>query len=167
MEGNFSSILPDSLSEESERILRKQLEDKLTGALQLSLDIVNAMEAKFGPEAREVVRDMIHNKEFAPRENPGDPAADLHSFCDALDRACVGSHRWERCKDTPESVQYRYTSCLWAKIFNKLGEPEIGFYYCAGDEPGVKAYNPKLGFARTKVLMNGDDHCDHHFFVKK
>ena len=39
-------------------------------------------------------------------------------------------------------------------------------YYCAGDEPAVKSVNPKLGFHRTKLLMQGDDHCDHVFYVE-
>jgi hypothetical protein len=50
-------------------------------------------------------------------------------------------------------------------VFRKLGEPDLGYYYCAGDEPALKAFNPKLGFRRTEVLMKGDDQCDHEFFI--
>jgi hypothetical protein len=48
-----------------------------------------------------------------------------------------------------------------------LGEPDLGYLLCAGDEPAVKAFNPALGFQRTKVLMRGDEECDHVFSVEK
>ena len=51
-------------------------------------------------------------------------------------------------------------------VYRELGEPQLGFVICAGDEPGVRSYNPKLGFKRTKVLMNGDELCDHVFYVE-
>jgi hypothetical protein len=37
---------------------------------------------------------------------------------------------------------------------------------CAGDEPAIKSHNRKLAFKRTKVLMEGDDLCDHVFYVE-
>jgi hypothetical protein len=56
---------------------------------------------------------------------------------------------------------------VWAEIYRELGEPELGFALCASDEPAVRSYNPKLAFRRTKLLMNGDEVCDHEFYVDK
>ena len=28
---------------------------------------------------------------------------------------------------------------MWAELFRELGEPELGFIFCAGDEPAVLA----------------------------
>jgi len=56
---------------------------------------------------------------------------------------------------------------MWAEIYRELGEPELGFVICAGDEPAVRFCNPKLAFKRIKVLMNGDEVCDHVFYVEK
>ena len=81
-------------------------------------------------------------------------------------RGCVGSHRWERVVDEPGRIGYRFTRCMWAEAFRELGEPELGLVICAGDEPMVRSYNPDLGFRRTKVLMLGDDVCDHVFLVE-
>ena len=67
----------------------------------------------------------------------------------------------------PDRIGYHYTRCMWAELYRELGEPELGWVICAGDEPAVKAYNPQLGFQRTKVLMHGDELCDHVFYVKK
>jgi hypothetical protein len=83
-----------------------------------------------------------------------------------LDRGCVGSHRWERVIDDPDCIGYHYTRCIWAEVYRDLGEPELGFVICAGDEPAIRSYNPRLAFKRTKVLMNGDEMCDHVFYVK-
>ncbi|MBM3501813.1 MAG: hypothetical protein FJX74_24425, partial [Armatimonadetes bacterium] len=90
-----------------------------------------------------------------PRADAGEPEADLHTFCDSLERGCVGSHLWERITDEPGRIGYRFTRCMWAEAFRQRGEPELGYVLCAGDEPAVKAYNPALTFERTRTLMCG------------
>ncbi len=49
----------------------------------------------------------------------------------------------------------------------EFGEPLLGFVVCAGDEPTIRSHNSKLAFKRTKVLMNGDEVCDHVYYVEK
>ena len=83
-----------------------------------------------------------------------------------IDGAAAGSHCWQRVIDEPDRIGYRYTRCLYAEILRELGEPELGLVICARDEPWVKSYNPGLGFRRTKTLMEGDQVCDHVFYVK-
>ena len=124
------------------------------------------MEQRFGPEVREVVKEMADNRKLNPRPQPGNPESDLHEFCDQLDRACIGSHKWQRVIDEPGRVGYHFTRCMWAEIHRELGEPDPGLILCAGDEPAVKSYNPALGFSRTKVIMNGDEICDHVFHLQ-
>jgi hypothetical protein len=167
MPGSLTDLLPDPISAEDERILLDLLKRKATSPARLAVELLHAMEARFGPEARDVVREMAAKRTFPQRANRGEPQADLHQFCAGLDKACAGSHTWERVLDTPDAVGYHYTRCLWAEIFRSLGEPELGFIFCAGDEPAVKAYNPDLAFQRTKTLMEGDDLCDHVFCISK
>lgn len=166
MGGSLNEILPEPISEEAEEIICELIKRKMKGACGLTVRLLHAMEERFGPEAREVVRDMIAGREPTPRADAGEPEADLREFCDRLDSGCVGSHRWERVIDEPGRIGYHYTRCMWAEAFRELGEPELGFVICAGDEPGVKSWNPALGFRRTKVLMNGDEVCDHIFLVE-
>ena len=167
MSGSLNDILPQPISAENEQVLRDLMKRKVKGAAGLSVRLLHAMEAHFGPEARQVVRDMAGNHEPTPRPNPGEPQTDLREFCARLDQGCAGSHDWERVIDEPDRIGYCYTRCLWAEVFRELDEPELGFVICAGDEPAVRSFNPKLGFTRTKVLMNGDEECDHIFFVEK
>ena len=166
MPGSLNRILPDPISEETERILVELLKRKIAGSAWIAVELLHAMEARFGPAAREVVRDMAQKPTYSPRLNVGEPAQDLRQFCAALDGACAGSHRWQRVTDTPDRVGYHFTRCLWAEVFRELGEPDLGFIMCAGDEPAVRAYNPALAFKRTKTLMEGDDLCDHVFYVR-
>ena len=167
MPGSLNDLLPEPISEENEKVLLDILKRKMKGAAALGIALLHAMEERFGPEAREVVRDMAKNLEPTPRAEAGEPGADLREFCARLDKGCVGSHRWERVIDEPDRIGYHFTRCMWAEIYRELGEPELGFMICAGDEPAVRSYNPKLGFRRTKVLMNGDKVCDHVFYVEK
>ena len=165
MFGSLNEILPEPISPANEKVLLDLIKQKITWSADLAVRVLHAMEERFGPEAREVVRDMAENIKPPPRSNAGDPQADLRAFCANLDKEVVGSHQWERVIDEPDRIGYHYTRCMLAEIFQELGEPELGFLFCATDEPGVKAYNPKLGFRRTKVLMFGDELCDHIFHV--
>jgi hypothetical protein len=167
MPGSLDELLPDPISQENKEILLDLLKRKMKGAAGLAVRLLHAMEERFGPEAREVLCELIENREPTPRPGAGEPEADLHAFCDRLDRGCVGSHRWERVIDEPDRIGYHYTRCMWAEVFRELGEPELGFVICAGDEPALRSYNPGLAFKRTQVLMTGDKVCDHVFYVKK
>jgi hypothetical protein len=173
MAGSLNDILPEPVSEENERILRDLLKRKMKGASGLAVRLLHAMEEHFGPEAREVVRAMARDlrptlrPDGEERPDAGDPEADLQEFCAQLDQGCAGSHEWERIIDEPDRIGYHFTRCMWAEIYRELGEPELGFLICAGDEPAVRSHNPNLGFKRTQVLMNGDPVCDHVFYVDR
>jgi len=167
MTGTLNDILPEPISEENEKILLDHLKQKMKSAASLTVLLLRAMEERFGAGVRETVRDLAKNRAPTPRTDAGEPEADLHKFCTGLDRDCVGSHHWERIIDEPDRIGYHFVRCMWAEIYHELGEPELGLILCAGDEPAVKSYNPKLAFKRTKVLMNGDELCDHIFYVEK
>jgi hypothetical protein len=79
----------------------------------------------------------------------------------------AGSHRWEKGIDEPDQIEYNFTRCMYAEVFCELGEPDLGLILCATDKSWVESYNPKLKFQRTKVLMNGDEMCDHLYRIEK
>ena len=67
-----------------------------------------------------------------------------------------------------EGVQMKCTACPWAALYKNLGGAEWGFHlYCAVDEDLVEAFNPQIGFKRTKTLMEGHDSCDHFYYLKR
>ena len=72
---------------------------------------------------------------------------------------------------TSDDAHLRFTSCPWAKLFRAAGKENSGLLFCEVDYDMIKDFNEitgaNIGFERTKMLMNGDHHCNHHIFVKK
>jgi hypothetical protein len=167
MPGSLNDILAEPISEENERVLLEHLMRKMRTSAELAVSLLHAMEDRFGPEAREVVRDMAKSQEATPRPGAGEPEADLRELCAAIEGMTAGSHLWERVIDEPDRIGYHFTRCMNAEIYRELGEPELGLVICASDEPWFRSYNPKLAFKRTKTLMAGDEVCDHLFYVEK
>ena len=56
-----------------------------------------------------------------------------HSFSieDAPTRVIVRIWYGKTDGDDPNRICYAIESCLWADIFRKLGESDLGYYYCA------------------------------------
>jgi len=167
MSGSLNDILPEPISPENEAVLMDLLRRKMAVSLELAVDILHAMEKRFGAEAREVIHEMARDQEFETRAETEEPEADLCSFCTMIDRMAAGSHRWERVINEPGCIGYRFTRCMYAEILRELEEPELGLVICARDGPWVKSFNPGLGFHRTKTLMEGNEACDHVFFVER
>ena len=72
---------------------------------------------------------------------------------------------------TADSARLRITQCPWATLFREKGKEDTGLLFCEVDYDMIKDFNEITGanivFERTKVLMDGCDHCNHHIFVKK
>jgi hypothetical protein len=166
MPGSLNDILPEPISAENEAIILDLLKRKMTVCLDLAVDLLRAMEQRFGPEAREVIREMADDQDFDSREDVGEPEADLHRFGAMIDRMAAGSHRWKRVVEEPGRIAYSFTGCMYAEILRELEEPDLGLVLCARDGPWVKSFNPALGFHRTTTLMEGHGPCDHVFCVE-
>ena len=90
----------------------------------------------------------------------------LRAYCQALEAGCRSSHEWEK-EDTETRQAYRFTRCLWAEVYRELDAADIGFWICEGDGPAAAAFNPAIRLSRTKTLMEGDDCCDHVYYVEE
>jgi hypothetical protein len=86
-------MLPAPISAANERLLLELLKRKMQTAAAVGVQLLHAMEERFGPAAREVIRDMVQKQPPRPRPDVGDPAADLQEFCANLEQGCAGSHR--------------------------------------------------------------------------
>lgn len=168
MDGSLNDILPEPISSQSEEIIQELVKRKMTSAVRLAVNMLHAMEERFGKDAREVVSDMIKNRKANPLpQGTGDARKDLRDFCDRAERRIAGTHRWTRIIDEPDQIGLKVTRCMWAEVLAELGEPELGMYWCASDEPNIKAYNERLGMKRTKTIVQGDEFCDHIFCVEE
>lgn len=71
-------------------------------------------------------------------------------------------------KDTPEHLEFKVTKCPIAEKFKKMNAGEIGFAFnCAYDYGFAEGLNPDIKFTRTKVLILGDNCCNHTYVLKK
>lgn len=68
---------------------------------------------------------------------------------------------------TSEGTQFRVTKCPLAEMAREINAADWGFVcYCADDPHIAAGFNPRLGFRRTKTLMEGHDCCDHFYFMQ-
>jgi len=64
-------------------------------------------------------------------------------------------------EDTPNKLTFKFTKCLWAKIFLEIKEPGLGYAMCCyPDYTMAKAFHPKLKLVRNKTLMQGNECCE-------
>ena len=62
-----------------------------------------------------------------------------------------------------EGMALDITGCRYAKFFQQMGEPELGFLLvCSNDYPGVEGI-PGLELERTQTIMQGADFCDFRY----
>ena len=167
MPGSLNDILQEPISKENEIIILDLIKRKMTVCADLAVELLKEMEKRFGPEVRQVVKEIAQNQEFLLNEDLKEPEEALKEFCNMADKAAIGSHSWVKAINKPDRVGYNFTRCMYAEIFRELGEPDLGWVVCARDEPWAKSYNPKIQFKRTKTLMEGDKICDHIFYVEK
>lgn len=172
MPGSLNDVLPEPISEANEKAIVEIMKRKIRGGATLTVRLLHAAEKRFGPEARKLIEDLVAEGYAGTlarveRAEAGDPRKDLQELCTGLDKACVGTTRWKRVIDEPDRIGYNYTRCVFAEVFRELGEPDLGFVFCAGDEAMAKSWNPRLGMKRSQVIMSGDPVCDHLFYVEK
>ena len=167
MRSSLALVLPEEIAEEAEAVILEKMKTKAHTGCSIAVRILRALQAHYGPEATEVAHKGFRTKKPRPVSECGPPEDDLHTYLEGLEKACAGSHEWEKVVDEPGKVEYRFTRCMWAEIFRDLNAVDIGAWICEGDDPGVHAYNPRLRCRLTKTLMKGDPCCDHGFYVQE
>jgi hypothetical protein len=149
--------------------IRDRIRRDAEARVRFLVAVTEALEQRLGQEegfrvAREVHERLAGERRAKPAKEGEDRG--VQAFCEALEAGCIGTHEWERTEDTPERVAYRFTRCTWAELFRALGRPDIGHWFCDGDESAARSFNPRIGFQRTQVLMDGAPCCDHVFYLE-
>ena len=64
-------------------------------------------------------------------------------------------------------IQMHCTKCTHVDLAKELNNTEWLYHLiCSGDLYIVEGFNPKMGFQRTKTLMEGYECCNHFYFMK-
>lgn len=137
--------------------------------IKQQIGLLDALKAEFG----DGVVDVIRGKASA------DACVLFHSLAEKTGRNSIGdlvNALWEPLRTkgyafTMETVDgevhMHCTACPFAAMYRAMGGAEWGYaLYCAADADLTKAFNPKIGFKRTRTLMQGDDCCDHEYFYE-
>ena len=70
-------------------------------------------------------------------------------------------------KRTPDTFDVNVTGCRYAKFYQELGEPELGFLLtCSADFSLAEGF-AGVELTRTQTIMQGADHCDFRFKLKQ
>jgi hypothetical protein len=97
--------------------------------------------------------------------------AGLPDIGDAIDfKWLQGESALEKGKlEANERLEFNITGCRFAQFFRELGEPELGFaLLCSGDDTiADEVGKGDIEFRRTKTIMQGGDHCDFRYALKK
>jgi hypothetical protein len=148
----------------------KKIEEQADFHAKSLASIVRAIERQYGEEGKAIIKKAwLEEVFYRPWEKIGESVErnDVQTLAKLVEEGCYGTHEWERVVDEPNKVAYKFTKCRWAEIFRKLGATDVGKWFCDSDPVYVEAFNPRIKFKRTKTLMDGDDCCDHVFYVEE
>ena len=68
-------------------------------------------------------------------------------------------------KETADRSICHVTECVYAKVYNDLEAPDIGYLlHCKHDFAAAPAIHPKVDLDRSKTLMEKQDCCDFEYY---
>jgi hypothetical protein len=139
---------------------------------QVLVPLVKALQAELGEErANALVRKALgaQYRKFGERwwRAQGAPgfedkmAATFEWFAagNALDHEVV-----ER---GPETFDVNVTGCRYARFFQELGVPELGFLLVCESDFAMTAGFTDVELTRTQTVMEGASHCDFRYSLRK
>ncbi len=134
------------------------------------ISLLNALKAKYGPGVVNVVQDT-NTREVCQVYRAMAEQSGRNSIDDLV------AVLWEPLRSkgyvftaekTEDGVQICCTACPFASLYRAMGGEEWGYaLFCAADEELTRAFNEKIGFKRSKTLMQGDDCCDHQYSLRE
>jgi L-2-amino-thiazoline-4-carboxylic acid hydrolase len=130
------------------------------------IPIVKALERELGKErAFALVGDAIA-QDYAKRQSRRIAVRNLHPRESNSDNAFPVES--QVVVDTETTFGVNMTTCRFAQYFREIGEPEIGaLLTCGVDFANEALQRPAWQFQRTQTLMQGADHCDFRWRLRR
>lgn len=135
--------------------------------------LIKAFQAEFGVDranavARKVITDIArkHGKALAEQQGGGNP---IEKMASGLPRfSAGGALEVEEVERTDDRYAFNVTHCGYAEFYKKMGVPELGFLLsCSRDFALTEGVSPDMELTRTQTIMQGANHCDFRFRLKK
>jgi hypothetical protein len=81
--------------------------------------------------------------------------------------AAGGALKYEVVKKAPDAFEVNVTECRYARFYNKIGAPELGFLRtCSADFSHAEGFGANVQLTRTQTIMQGASHCDFRYALK-
>jgi predicted ArsR family transcriptional regulator len=133
------------------------------------VDDLNALREVYGEQVEEIVKASRAKKIEANWQKIAEKHGrnDVEGMRDTLWKWVLDEGIEYEVTDTDEGSQFKVTRCPLAEMAREINASDWGFIcFCEDDPPMVAGFNPDMGFRRTKTLMQGDDCCDHFYFMR-
>ena len=165
---SLQRMLSEPVPKAIEKAFLEKLRSKMLAGAAMLVTAIWATRGVYGEEGVETIHRAFRERAVQLGRERARQVNDhsLRAFCSALEAGCAGTHEWIKVEDTDVRQAYRFTRCMWADVFRELDAQDIGSWICEGDGPTAAAFNPTIGFHRTKTLMMGNDCCDHVYYLK-
>lgn len=155
------------LTPEQEKQMQERANDEAHRAIAW---VVNLMKKRFGEEAYQVLVEEASEGARQRFSKLAEEAIDnsIEAFLKYGFEPLLKDGFEYTVEETNAGYQMNYTKCPVADMAKRLGITELMFYMCCEQDhvmPG--AFNPDIGFKRTKTLMQGDSCCDHFYYYKE
>jgi hypothetical protein len=139
---------------------------------QVLVPLVKTLQEELGKErASQIVRKALdgvarQRGEAASPLLPGNPVEKVVAAMPFFSGG--GALEVEVLKQTSDSFEFNVTGCRYAEFYKELGDPDLGFLLgCSGDFAAAEGLSPDLALERTQTIMEGADHCDFRYRLRK
>jgi hypothetical protein len=140
---------------------------------QVLVPLVKALRTELGEErANALVRDALgdtfrkYGQDWWRKHGSGSLGESMATLWatfaagDALD--------YDVLKKAADAYEINVTGCRYAKFFQELGEPELGFLLvCSQDFTFAEGFGSGVDLKLTQTIMQGASHCDFRYQLKK
>ncbi len=139
---------------------------------QVLVPLIKAFQAELGEErANVIVRNALGGwiRKAAEQMAAQTPGSSIDKIAGAVPYFAAGDAiNVDVVKKTDSAFEFNVTGCRYAEFYKELGVPELGFMLlCSLDYPMTEGFGADLEFTRTQTIMQGADHCDFRYALKK
>jgi predicted ArsR family transcriptional regulator len=136
---------------------------------QDKVNLLNAFKEKYGDEAIEIVEKVECENAKSEWEKIASQVEDrsLESFIKLFWEPLREKGFEFTCEIKNDGIQMKCTKCPAYELAKRINATDWLYHHtCSVDQYIAQGFNPKIGFKRTKTLMQGDEYCDHFYFMK-
>src|SRR5215510_11184473 len=134
--------------------------------------LIKALRAELGEEranalVRKVLADYYRGLGKASWQKRGSDAAEEKLEETWQSFAAGDALEYKVLKKSPGAYELNVTECRYAKFYQELGEPELGFLLvCSQDFTFFEGYDG-VQLERTQTIMQGASHCDFRYRLQQ